>query len=480
MNEKLNARLVVVDDDETIQDLLTAYFKPRGYEVITYSDAESALAESKNKNTKWDILISDLELPQMSGLKFIEELKKIRPELPIIFVTATNTVETAVEAIHNGAYDFIVKPIHLPQLQISVERARHFATLNENISELRQHIKSKDTKQGDLIIGRSPKLLAALDVAKKVAPSNTNIFISGESGTGKEIFARYIHSQSTRANGPFVAINCSAIPENLLESELFGHAKGAFTGAVDKKIGLFEEAENGTLFLDEIGDLSLSLQAKLLRVLQERKIKRVGENEFRPINARIISATHKNLSQEVIEGRFREDLFFRLNVIPIHIPNLRSRPEDIMPLAEHFLKKYTLINGSPARDFSREAKKFLLENAWKGNVRELENSIERAVVMCTEPMIQCSDFLVANAEGESISVDLNSITQSASVDMSNSTEVFVLRVNQSLPELQEVVQKYIEFAVHRNGGAKDKTAKEIGIDRKTLYRKMKMAEGFVQ
>lgn len=476
MNEKQNAKLVVVDDDVVIQDLLTAYFRPRGYEVQAFSDAESALAASKNKDNKWDILISDLELPQMSGLKFIEELKKIRPELPIIFVTATNTVEIAVEAIHNGAYDFIVKPIHLPQLQISVERARHFSTLNENITELRHQIKTKSTKQSDSIIGRSPKLLAALDVAKKVSSSNTNIFISGESGTGKEIFARYIHSESGRASGPFVAINCSAIPENLLESELFGHAKGAFTGAVDKKIGLFEEAENGTLFLDEIGDLSLSLQAKLLRVLQERKIKRVGENEFRPINCRIISATHKNLSQEVLEGRFREDLFFRLNVIPIHIPNLRSRPEDIMPLAEHFLRKYTLINGSRAREFSREAKKFLLENPWKGNVRELENAIERAVVMCTESQIQYTDFLMSNQEAPVPTLD----AEQSESEMQSNPELFVLRVRQSLPELQEVVQKYIEFAVQRNGGAKDKTAKEIGIDRKTLYRKMKMAEEFMQ
>lgn len=476
MNEKQNAKLVVVDDDVVIQDLLTAYFRPRGYDVLAFSDAESALAASKSKDAKWDILISDLELPQMSGLKFIEELKKIRPELPIIFVTATNTVETAVEAIHNGAYDFIVKPIHLPQLQISVERARHFATLNENITELRHQIKSKTNKQSDLIIGRSPKLIAALDVAKKVAGSNTNIFISGESGTGKEIFARYIHSESNRANGPFVAINCSAIPENLLESELFGHAKGAFTGAIDKKIGLFEEAENGTLFLDEIGDLSLSLQAKLLRVLQERKIKRVGENEFRPINCRIISATHKNLSQEVLEGRFREDLFFRLNVIPIHIPNLRSRPEDIMPLAEHFLRKYTLLNGSRAKEFSREAKKFLLENPWKGNVRELENSVERAVVMCTESSIQYNDFLMNNQEAEMPLMESSSLD----AEMQSNPELFVLRVKQALPELQEVVQKYIEFAVQRNGGAKDKTAKEIGIDRKTLYRKMKMAEEFMQ
>lgn len=475
-NEKKNGRLVVVDDDAVVCELLIAYFRPRGYEVITYADAETALQESKNKSVKWDILISDLLLPQMSGLKFVEALKEIRPELPIIFITATNSVETAVQAIHNGACDFIIKPIHLPHLQISVERALHISSLNQNITELRQHIKSKDSKHSEFIIGRSPKILAALDVAKKVAASNANIFISGESGSGKEVFARYIHAESNRSKGPFVAINCSAIPENLLESELFGHAKGAFTGAVDKKVGLFEEAENGTLFLDEIGDLSLPLQAKLLRVLQERKIKRVGENELRPINARIISATHKNLSLEVMDGRFREDLFFRLNVIPINIPNLRSRSEDILPLAEHFLKKYILLNNSSATDFSREAKKYLLENLWKGNVRELENAVERAVVMCTTSQIQLSDFLVANEEA---GLELSSSSSMPDAEaVQDSSEVFALKVRNSLPELQEVIQRYIEFAVQRNGGAKDRTAKEIGIDRKTLYKKIKNSEQF--
>lgn len=482
-DEKTFTKMLVVDDDLSICDLLVAYFKPRGYDVHTFVDAESALAEIKSKVKKWDILISDLQLPQMSGSKFVEAVKDINPELPIIFITATNSVETAVEAIHNGACDFIIKPIHLPQLQISVERALNISKLNQNITELRQHIKAKDSKHSSMIIGRSPKLLAALDVAKKVASSNANIFISGESGSGKEVFARYIHAESNRSKGPFIAINCSAIPENLLESELFGHAKGAFTGAAEKKIGLFAEAENGTLFLDEIGDLSLPLQAKLLRVVQERKIKRVGENELRPINVRIISATHKNLSHEVLENRFREDLFFRLNVIPINVPNLRSRSEDILPLAEHFFKKYALINNCPATEFSREAKKYLIENPWKGNVRELENAVERAVVMCTSTSIQLSDFLISSADVES---NMNFVqsqpiqAEGVPATEPNDSEFFALKVQNSLPELQEVIQRYIEFAVQRNGGAKDRTAKEIGIDRKTLYKKMKTSESLIQ
>ena len=472
---KINTRLVVVDDDLVVQDLLTAYFSPKGYDVTLFSDAESALRECKNLNTGWDLLISDQELPEMTGLQFVESLKKIRPELPVIFVTSVNSVETAVQASQIGACDFIIKPIHLPQLHISVERALHSSRLEQNISELKQYIK-KDCKQSEFLIGKSPKLIAALNVAQKVASSHATIFISGESGSGKEVFARYIHAESNRAKGPFVAINCSSIPETLLESELFGHAKGAFTGAIDKKVGLFEEAENGTLFLDEVGDLSLALQAKLLRVLQERKIKRVGENDLRPINARIISATHKNLPEEITQNRFREDLFFRLSVIPMHIPSLRERVEDILPLAEYFLNKYTLVNNFPTKEFSEVAKKFLIENTWKGNVRELENCVERAVVMCTASTIQLSDFLISEVDEVS---QPESNTLSAA-DVENGVQIFKLKVQKNLPELQEVVQRYIEFAVGRNGGAKDRTAKEIGIDRKTLYRKMKNFEQFAQ
>ena len=475
-NLQMNTKLVVVDDDVVIQDLLIAYFKPRGYDVAVFSNAESALNESRNLSSKWDILISDQELPEMTGLQFVVTLKKYRPELPVIFATSVNSVETAVEAISRGACDFIIKPIHLPQLHISIERALHSSRIEQNLIELKEYIK-KDCKQSEFLIGESPKLIATINIAKKVASSYSSIFISGESGSGKEVFARYIHAESNRAKGPFIAINCSAIPENLLESELFGHAKGAFTGAIDNKKGLFEEAENGTLFLDEIGDLSLNLQAKLLRVLQERKIKRVGENEFRSINARIISATHKNITEEIEQNRFREDLFFRLNVIPIHIPSLRERTEDILPLAEYFLNKYTLVNNFSAKEFSDEAKVFLIENTWKGNVRELENSIERAVVMCTTTTIQLSDFLIYSSEEGLLNSE--SVGLSAT-EAESGVQIFRLKVQKTLPELQEVVQKYIEFAVSRNGGAKDRTAKEIGIDRKTLYRKMKNFEHYVQ
>lgn len=313
------------------------------------------------------------------------------------------------------------------------------------------------------LIGSSPLFQAAIETAKRAAPSHANIFISGESGTGKELFASFIHSQSKRKSHSFVAINCAAIPEHLLESELFGHAKGSFTGAIHEKKGLFEEAEGGTLFLDEIGDLSLNLQAKLLRVLQEKKIKRVGENHMRSCNTRIISATHRNLGEEVYKERFREDLFYRLSVIPLHLPPLRDRVEDILPLAEKFLRTFALENLSPAKRFSSDGVKYLLENHWRGNVRELENLVERAVIMTRESEVSFKEFVPSV---------LDSYRSTATDDKSSSGKQFVLDFEFALPTLDLAVQKYIEFAVMFNGGAKDRTAKEIGIDRKTLYKRL--------
>ncbi len=463
-DQKTKTKVVVVDDDESIHDLMIAYFKPRGFEVITYLDAESALEESLKNGATWDVLLTDLCLPRMSGVEFTEEIKKNWPDLPIILVTTTRTAEAAVDAIQKGAYDFIVKPIYFPQLQMSVERALYLKALKGDINELRQRVKGENSFQ-DNIVGHSPSFLNVLDIAKRVAPSHANIFITGESGTGKELVAKFIHNSSRQSKGPFVAINCSAIPETLLESELFGHAKGSFTGAQDKKMGLFEEAEDGTLFLDEIGDLSLSLQSKLLRVLQDKKIRRVGENHDRDINCRVISATHKDLNLEINENRFREDLFFRLNVIPISIPPLRDRTEDLLPLAQAFLRKYTLINGASAKSFSKEAMKYIVENKWRGNVRELENAVERAVILCRDREISLEDFMPATSQLEA--------TRSKEEKLPQEETIFAVGCSNELPSLDEITHKYIEYAVRRNGGARDLTARKIGIDRKTLYKKMK-------
>lgn len=307
------------------------------------------------------------------------------------------------------------------------------------------------------IIGKSPRFLEVLEMARRVAASSANVLITGESGTGKEVIARLIHDLSARQKKTFVPINCSAIPEPLLESELFGYARGAFTGAHCSRQGLFEEADGGTLFLDEIGDLDLHLQAKLLRVLQEKKVKRVGENHYRPLNLRIVSATHNDLEENVEERRFREDLYFRLKVVSIRMPPLRERPEDILPLARHFLDKFLQRYQMPAKNWGREVEDFLVSRPWSGNVRELENSIERAVVLSPGPEIPLKIFL------EDIP------------DKDESLESIFERLFQAqgrFLSLEELNQAYISFVLKTNRGAREKSSRDLGIDRKTLYRKL--------
>jgi DNA-binding NtrC family response regulator len=461
MNDK-KPRLAVIDDDLDIQDIVIGFFRPKGFEIVTFDDAEEAFKQITETPNFCDVILSDLKLPKMSGVDLTVALQEKGVTIPIIIMTAHRSVEVALKAIEAGAYDFVVKPLHFPQLQVSVERALHFSRIREENQTLRAVVSGDSSTNG--IIGKSPKFTRALDLAKRVANSAAHVLIMGESGSGKEVISRAIHNFGSRKKGPFIAINCSAIPENLLEAELFGYAKGSFTGAIEKRIGLFEEASGGTLFLDEIGDLSLPLQAKLLRVLQERKIKRIGENQVRSIDVRVISATHKNLRQEVQDGHFREDLFFRLNVIPIMLPPLRERSEDIMPLSDFFLKKHAALNGTAAKGYTKAAIEYLMKNPWRGNVRELENVVERAVVLCKTPQIDVSDLKfeeemrVLPTEGSDASLD----------DRGR----FVVPESKILP-LNELINKYIEFALKINNGAKDRTAKELGVDRKTLYRRVK-------
>ena len=464
MKIKNLASLVIIDDDPDLLDLLSAFFRQKGYTVSSFDDARMALNAIETKEVIADVIISDLRLPVMSGLELIKRIRKFNSVLPIILMTAEGSVEVAVEAIEAGAYDFVLKPLQVPQLLISVQRALFLNQMQEENSSLKSFFHEQDFLGLKGVIGRSPGFKKAMELAKRVSSSQANIIISGESGSGKEVVAKAVHDLGERKSQPFVAINCSAIPENLLESELFGYAKGAFTGATGSKIGLFEEANKGTLFLDEIGDLALPLQAKLLRVLQERKIKRIGENQPRDITARIICATHKDLKKEVEAGRFREDLYFRLNVIPIFMPPLRERKEDILPLSEYFLKKFSLMNNTAIKGFSKAAAERLESLQWKGNVRELENAVERAVVLATSDYIQMEDLPVAgqtsNDSGETQKTETNSS---------------LFSINELMP-LEEMNKKYIEFVFKRNNFAKEQTAKELGIDRKTLYRKLKDIE----
>jgi two-component system response regulator HydG len=460
--------IVVIEDDVDVQDLLKAYFTPRGYSMTFFDNPMQLLDEAKKRNLYADVIITDLLLPELSGTDLIKKLRAWGLTLPIILITSKSSIQTAYEAIQAGAFDFIVKPLHLPQLEISLQRAVRFKEiLHENIS-LREALKEKSDSFSDKVVAKSQGFRTALDLARRVAHSNANILVTGESGTGKEVIARTIHESGNRSSGPFIAINCAAIPETLLEAELFGYAKGSFTGAIDKKAGLFEEAEGGTLFLDEIGDLSQPLQAKLLRVLQDRKIKRIGENRFRDINVRIVAATHRNLKQEVHENRFREDLYFRLNVIPIHIPPLRDRPEDIVPLADFFLRRFSAMNASTAKRFSKETLAFLLKHQWSGNVRELENTVERAVVLCENEEINLADMLIESSVLPSESRNL--LAESTFQPADDDSESMPTSGHQFL--LDDIVKSHIIKILEFNKGAKDKTAKMLGIDRKTLYRKL--------
>lgn len=467
---KFTEKVLLIEDDSSLSEIIVAYFRQKNIAVVAFENPITAI-DSLKKDSSYQAIITDLNLPLISGLDFIKTIKdELQLDIPIILITVTNDVDTAIKAIDAGAYDFVVKPLHFPQLLISVQRAFKVSKLDEDNKTLKKVIGlSKGDSQS--IIGKSQAFLKIIDLAKRIADSSATVYISGESGTGKEVFAKAIHNWSQRKNKPFVAINCSAIPENLLESEFFGHAKGAFTGAVDKKVGLFEEASGGTLFLDEIGDLNLSLQAKILRVIQERKIKRVGENTDVPIDIRLITATHKNLAEEVRAGKFREDLFFRLNVIPIKIPALRERSEDIIPLADFFLKKFNALNGKHIVGFESDVKKYLIDAKWPGNVRELENAIERAVVLTADSsLIDMSSFDMFNEQREPSKTETTlgaNALPSALQDLLTAETV--------LP-LDQIEKQYIKFVINKNKGAKDISAKMLGIDRKTLYRKIQEIE----
>jgi two-component system response regulator HydG len=474
--------LAIVEDDEDTCELVIAFFRTRNFNVKPFPSAGAFLKELSKDKVRPDVILTDLHLPEMDGIELVKKLRELNCETPVILLTAEKSAETAIRAIEAGAYDFVVKPMNFPQLQVSVERAIHFCGIKEENRNLKATISTQKSTNG--IIGKSPGLLRAVDLARRVSSSTANVFISGETGSGKEVIAKAVHELGSRAKEPFIAINCSAIPENLLESELFGHAKGSFTGASDKKIGLFEEAGDGTLFLDEVGDLSLPLQAKLLRTLQERKIKRIGENEFRTFNARIITATHKNLKEEIREKNFREDLFFRLNVIPIHLAPLRERREDIIPLAEFFLKKFAGLNGKTVTGFEKPAVEFMLRALWPGNVRELENCIERAVVLCEKNTLSLEDLSFSETKFDEAAQDQKTaaLVEAGTAAQSGATSpatarlnipnTFSISVTNGLLTADDMLNQYISFALERHHGAKERTAKELGIDRKTIYRRL--------
>jgi len=370
MVKMLKRKILIVDDDRDILQLIKITLSKKGYQIKTEADPVKALEVSVES----DIILVDQWMPDMSGIDFIEKIRQKGLNIPVILMTAYGNLEDAVNAMKKGAFHYITKPLNFEELEIIIQQALEVSKLKEELNQLKSILETE-------IIAESPQMKNILETAKKVAPFDTTVLITGESGTGKEMIARFIHKHSIRKEKPFVAINCGAIPPDLLESELFGYKKGAFTGANTDRKGLIEEAEGGTLFLDEIGELPLNLQVKLLRVLQENEIKPLGSSKPKKINVRFITATNRNLKKMVEEGKFREDLYYRINVLPIHIPPLRERKEDIIPLAQFFIKKYCSKYGIKPKTLLPKAKEKLLSLSFEGNVRELENIIERSVLI---------------------------------------------------------------------------------------------------
>jgi two-component system, NtrC family, response regulator AtoC len=381
-------RILVVDDEENLRLVLRTLLRRAGYEVETASTGEEAL--DKVEAFGPDVVITDVRMPKMSGLDLLSALRAKQSLATVIVMSAYGSVDLALEAMKAGAYDYVAKPFKPDEILLVLKKAEEREALRRENKQLREAIRTEH--KFDDILAKSPQMLEIFRTIGKIADYKTTVLVAGESGTGKELVARAIHKRGSRAQGPFVAINCGAIPENLLESELFGHKKGAFTDATSDRRGLFEESNGGTLFLDEIGELPLSLQVKLLRVLQEETIRRLGDVRDIKIDVRIVAATHRDLTAEVKAGRFREDLFYRLNVLPLTIPPLRERKEDIPLLIDHFLARNNTRLGTSIRGLDAEARKALIDYSWPGNVRELENTIERAMVLADTDQLHIQDL----------------------------------------------------------------------------------------
>ena len=445
-------QILIVDDEKIQLEMLKGFLVKQGYGVETAEDGQKGL--EKFKRGFFDLILSDYRMPGMDGLQLLKEVKRLDREAAVVIMTAYGTIDAAVEAMKAGAFDFITKPLELDGVLIRIQKVERGVRLERENRELKEQLREKF--KVDFIISVSPRMEDALNLAKRVAQSPATVLILGESGTGKELIARAIHYSSLRADKPLIRVNCAALPENLLESELFGHEKGAFTGAVARRIGRFEQADQGTVFLDEIGDLSLPLQVKLLRVLQEKDFERVGSSQTIKADIRVIAATNRNLEEAISKGTFREDLYYRLNVVTITLPPLRDRKEDVPPLIEHFLKKYSRENKKEVTSLSKETRDLLLHYNYPGNVRELENFIERAVVLCRGNTLTTQD-LPLNLRESKVEVALEKG-----------------REGRSLPQaMEEIERQEIAGALERSSWVQTKAAEELGISERVLRYKMK-------
>lgn len=449
----MRTRLLIVDDEKDALELMEELFQKHGYEVRTAGTGMEALRVIPDFEP--DIVISDLVMPELDGMKLLEIVRDKFPGIVLIMMTAHGTIETAVEAMKKGARDYILKPLRLEELLAKVETYSQIRSLQKENELLREKLEKKFHFQN--IIGKNRKMQEIFDLIRDIAPTSSTVLIRGESGTGKELIANAIHFNSDRAKKPFIKVNCGVLNENLLESELFGHVKGAFTGAIRDKVGRFEMANTGTIFLDEIGDISPNMQLKLLRVLQEGEFERVGGTETLHVDVRVIAATNKNLEEAMQRGEFRQDLYYRLNVIPIFVPPLRERKDDIPLLVEHFIDRFSVLFNKTVKGISDEALQLMIEYQWPGNIRELENVIERAIVLLKSDTIQVKDLPEHMRRKTAIP-----------------SETIIFQENASLQEMVDEYEKNLILqALEANNHNKLQTAKALGLHRSTFMSKLK-------
>ena len=449
MSTRREARILVVEDNDTLRGGVSLALREAWSEVEEAASGEEALARIHDPGREpFDVVLTDVRLPGADGLAVLRAARERDPRTSVLLMTAYGSIETAVEAMRFGAFDFVQKPIDLEQIELRVTRALEHRRLIAEVTELREEQAAR--RAVDEIVGDSPALRAAVDLALRVAPTRSTVLVTGETGTGKELIASLIHRSSPRRDGPLVKVNCAALPETLLESELFGHERGAFTGADRQRIGRFEQASGGTLFLDEVGDMSPATQAKLLRVLQDQEFQRLGGTRVLRTDARLVSATNQDLAVRMREGSFREDLFFRLNVIRVHLPPLRERPDDLLALAHHFLHRFAREVGRPVRGFTDEALARIRSHAWPGNVRELHNTLERGVLMAEGPRIDAADLaLPSRVEGE--------LREGWRPDLPPGGM-----------SLREVERELVLEALRRSGFLQKDAAKLLGVSRRKL------------
>ncbi|MEM1105129.1 MAG: sigma-54 dependent transcriptional regulator [Pseudomonadota bacterium] len=466
--------VLVVDDDPTQRRLLQAAVEKAGFACRTAPDGESGYAMGHEAKDGVDVVLLDLHMPGLSGLETLERLSERRPDLPVIVLTATGGIDTVVQSMRAGAIDFFVKPVSPERVIVSIRNALKMSTLSGEVKRLSRKAEG-GMAFGDMIAS-APTMRSVVKLGERAAASDIPVLILGESGVGKEVVARCIQGASTRAGKPFVTVNCGAIPENLVESILFGHEKGAFTGAVSKSLGKFVEADGGTLFLDEIGELPLDMQVKLLRALQEGEVDAVGARRPTKVDVRIISATNRDLSQQVADGTFREDLFYRLNVFPVDVPRLSERREDIPALVEHFIKRFNAAEGTKIMGAQEETLRVLCAFDWPGNVRQLENSVFRAVVLCDEDWLRPGDFpqisgLVPDLEALP---GLPELPVAANDDLASAEgPVSIFDESGEMRRLEDVERDLLAYAIEHYEGHMSEISRRLGIGRSTLYRKVR-------